>query len=518
MRGVGNRTKCAGSGWRVEVIMENLTQQQLIRLISTGTVFLYVMTANEQRSERLLAQTAARLRGMGAPFVWTCTSGLSREGVVVPDTVDALKALDFAISQPGPCMLILKDMHWFWRDNPVLIRRLKDLAQASSGKGKVTVILGEDEWVPPRLREDTVLLAQTLPDVEEIRLFLNQMRERDPALSRACQDDPTLLERLVIAGRGLDLVDLERAIRLLRLAGAQGGADPVGALLDNKRRVIQQSGIMELVANVDGCNNLGGMENLKEWLERRKNAFGLESIMSGVGLPRGVLVMGVAGCGKSLFVKAIAAEWRLPLIRLDMATVYGGLFGTPETSLRTALSTAEAVAPCVLWIDEIESGITTHGFKSEGGSASRVLGLFLTWMQEKRAPVFVAATANAIELLPAEVLRKGRFDEIFYVGLPDNEAREQVFRIHLAHREADLGAFDFSLLAGSSKGFSGAEIEQAVNSAVFEAMASQRPMTQQDLMVILSRTVPLSITMAEQIKKIEAWAFKRAVPASGKFK
>lgn len=267
--------------------MENMTQQQLIRLISTGTVFLYVITANEQRSERLLAQTAARLRGMGAPFVWTCTSGLVREGVVVPDTVDGLKALDFAISQPGPCMLILKDMHWFWRDNPLLIRRLKDLAQASAGKGKVTVILGEDEWVPPRLREDLIILTQQLPDVEEIRTFLKQLQDHDPALSRACQEDPTLFERLVVASRGLDLVDLERAIRILRLADKSGGNDPVRALLDNKRRIIQQSGIMELVIDVDGCNNLGGMENLKEWLQRRTSAFGLEGIRSGVGLPGG---------------------------------------------------------------------------------------------------------------------------------------------------------------------------------------------------------------------------------------
>ena len=498
--------------------MENLTQQQLVRLISIGTILLYVITRNEQRSERLITQAAARLRGMGTPFVWTCTTGLSRDGVVVPDTVDPLKSLDFAISQPGPFMLILKDIHWFWRDNPILIRKLKDLAFASIGKGKVTVILGDGEWVPQSLREDITLLTQRLPVVEEIRGFLKQLLDHEPSLSKACQEAPTLFERLVVAARGLDLVDLERAIRLLRLTEMTGDTDPVRALLENKRQIIQQSGVMELVVEVDGCNQLGGMENLKQWLERRKSAFGLDGISSGVGLPRGVLVMGIAGCGKSLFVKAIAAEWQLPLIRLDMSTVYGGAFGTPEASLRLAFTTAEAVAPCVLWIDEIESGITTHGFKSEGGSASRVLGSFLTWMQEKREPVFVAATANAIEMLPAEVLRKGRFDEIFYVGLPESPGREQIFRIHLAKRQVDLASFDIPLLAGSSRGFSGAEIEQAVNSAVFEALASRRSMTQQDLMVMISRTVPLSITMAEQIKKIEAWAFKRAVPASGSFR
>lgn len=497
--------------------MENLTPQQLVRLISVGTVLFYVVTGNEQRCERVLTQASARLEGLGVPYVWTCTTGLKQGNVVAPDTVEPLKALDFVMALPGPCVLILKDIHWFWRDNPFLVRKLKDLAAAASGKGKVTFILGDEDWVPPGLRENVTVVTQGLPGVDEIKGALEQMVKVDPALAKACHEDPSLFNSLALAARGLDLVDLERAVRLLRLTTMAGDTNPVGALLETKRRIIQQSGIMELVVDVAGCNQLGGMENLKQWLERRKSAFGLDSISAGIGLPRGVLVMGIAGCGKSLFVKAIAAEWRLPLIRLDMSTVYGGLFGTPEASLRMAFNTAEAVAPCVLWIDEIESGITTHGFKSEGGAASRVLGSFLTWMQEKKAPVFVAATANAIEMLPAEVLRKGRFDEIFYVGLPNTAAREQIFRIHLAKVQIDTDAFDISLLAGSTRGFSGAEIEQAVNSAVFEALAAgQRPMTQQDLIVMISRTVPLSVTMAEQIKKIEAWAFKRAVPASGK--
>jgi SpoVK/Ycf46/Vps4 family AAA+-type ATPase len=227
--------------------------------------------------------------------------------------------------------------------------------------------------------------------------------------------------------------------------------------------------------------------------------------------------MGISGCGKSLFVKVIAAQWRLPLIRLDMAVVYGGAFGSPESSLRKALTTAEAIAPCVLWIDEIEAGISSQGFKAEGGAASRVLGSFLTWMQEKKAPVFVAATANAIEMLPAEVLRKGRFDEIFYVGLPDEKEREEIYRIHMKKQSIDPSEIDLKILSASPKRLSGAEIEQVVKSAAFEALADKRPVVEQDFLVALSRTVPLSVTMAEQIKSIEAWAFKRAVPASGKY-
>lgn len=494
--------------------MENLSQQQFLRQISIGTTLFYIVTENERRCERFLSHIATRLKGMGTPLVWTCTEGLSRNGELVPDTVDPLQALDHALSQPGPLLLIFKDIHWFWRDNPLLVRKLKDLAFTSKGKGKVTVIFGEDAWTPHALQEEIVPFRQGLPDAEEIRSFLGQLMESDPAFAKACGTDPELLDRLVVASRGLDLVDLERAVRTLRLADMTG-SDAERSLLENKRRILQQSGIMELVIDTAGSNQLGGMENLKHWLKRREAAFGLKSITSGVGLPKGVLIMGVAGCGKSLFVKTIAAEWRLPLIRLDMSTVYSGIFGSPEASLNKAFKTAEAVAPCVLWIDEIESGITNHGFKSEGGAASRILGSFLTWMQEKREPVFVAATANAIEMLPAEVLRKGRFDEIFYVGLPESAAREEIFRIHLEKRNADMAKLDVKLLAGSTKGFSGAEIEQVVHSASFEAFAEQRPMTQQDLMAMVGRTVPLSITMAEQIKKIEAWAFKRAVPAAG---
>ncbi len=320
----------------------------------------------------------------------------------------------------------------------------------------------------------------------------------------------------MVAAQGLDLIEIERAVRALRPSGGSRGEEIVQALFESKRQLVGRSGIMEFVVNDTSPEKVGGMENLKHWMTRRVKAFGVEAITSGKRMPKGVLMMGVAGCGKSLFVKAIAAQWRLPLIRLDMAAVYEGTFGTPETSLRLAFRTAEAAAPCVLWIDEIEAGISTQGFKIEGGPASRVLGSFLTWMQEKTAPVFVAATANAIEMLPAEILRKGRFDEIFYVGLPDPAAREEIFRIHLRLRRVDLALFNLPLLASSTRGFSGAEIEQAVLSAAFEALSESRPLSHQDVLAAIGRTVPMSVTMAEQIKKIESWAFKRAVPASGK--
>jgi AAA+ superfamily predicted ATPase len=499
------------------VEVENLNAQELLRQISSGAGLIYVVTVNERRLEQMVVQSAGRIRDAGSPLVWNCADGLSRDGVRLPDTADPLTALTVAMDHPDARILFFKDLPYFWNDTPALLRRLKELAAGTRGRGKVVIITGEELQIPEPLRGELVILYQGLPTLDEITAYLEQLREREPVLKGICTVDPELLPRLALAAQGLDLAPIERAVRMLRLSRTPDGGDAIRTLFELKRRIIRESGIMEFVDNDVSTDQVGGMENLKQWMLRREKAYGLETIASGMRLPKGILIMGVAGCGKSLFVKAIAAQWRLPLIRLDMSSVYGGLYGSPESSLQRAFRTAEAIAPCVLWIDEIESGISSQGFKSEGGTASRVLGTFLTWMQEKRAPVFVAATANAIEMLPAEVLRKGRFDEIFYAGLPDAPGREEIFRIHLTRQGVLPAEYDIPLLSGSTRGFSGSEIEQAVLAGSFDALSERRPLTQQDLMAAISRTVPLSVTMAEQIKKIEAWAFKRAVPASGKF-
>lgn len=496
--------------------MENLDIQSLSGMIGAGASLIYVQTDNERRTEEIVAQSALLIKGMGSPYIWTCTEGFSRDGSVVPDTIEPLKALDFALAHPGTLVFLFKDLTWFLRDNPYVIRKLKDFSVRA--RQKTIILIGQDEAVTESLGEDLTLFHQGLPLIGEITDYLEQIRKREPLLAEACAADPELPGKLVVAAQGLDLADIDRGVRALRLTSDAKGEDILTAILRTKHMIIKKSGIMEFVVNDVRPDQIGGVENLKQWMERRESAFGIENISSGASLPKGILIMGITGCGKSLFVKIIAAQWNLPLIRLDMAAVYGGAHGSPESSLRKAFRTAEAVAPCVLWIDEIEAGISSHGFKEEGGAVSRVLGSFLIWMQEKRAPVFVAATANAIEMLPAEVIRKGRFDEIFYVGLPDLKGREEIFRVHLAKQKVDSRALDISLLAEMTAGYSGAEIEQAILTAIFEALAEHRPMVQQDLMVAFSHTVPLSVTMAEQIKKTEAWAYRRAVPASGKYK
>ncbi len=488
---------------------QSLNLANFSQLVAAGTPLLFITTENETRTENLIQRATQQvIKGMPLPRIWNCNSGFEGQ----QGTSEAQPALEWAISQEGRGIYIFKDLSAFWDNHPHLQRTLKDFSAGRRAPGKTLVILGTPCEIPPLLRNDILILDHGLPERGEIQSFLQSSRSRDPLVDKLL-DSAEALDRLTLACQGLELNDIERALRLARVTKSAGLEDLVGALFQSKQQ-IRKSGIMEYVENDIQPEQVGGMGNIKQWMEKREKAFGGAALSAGRNLPKGVLTMGVSGCGKSLFVKAIAARWHLPLVRLDMATVYAGTFGSPETSLRAACKTAESLAPCVLWIDEIEAGISSQGFKAEGGAASRVLGYFLTWMQEKRQPVFVAATANAIEMLPAEMLRKGRFDEIFYVALPDVAAREEIFTIHLAKKGFDPQNFNCSMLGHSAKGFSGAEIEQAVTSAAFEALAQDRAPVQQDIMEAISRTVPLSVTMAEQIKKIEAWAFKRAVAAN----
>jgi vesicle-fusing ATPase len=493
---------------------ETLTLANLVQHIIAGTPILAINTTNESRSINLIQNAVTRGVKDIEVHQWRCTDAPQETVSKAEQGNGAVKALTNAIGQQAAGVFAFMDMQWFWHDEARIQRLLLDFSQQRAQGGfKCLIFLGRELEIPKALRNHVVQLWHPLPNAAEISSFLDKLRPSDPFLDKLLKE-PDAMEHMVRAALGLDMIRLERALRLARVTRSGQLEEVVSALHLDKKNAVQQSGVLEFVDNNLQADQIGGMENLKHWMEKREQAFGAAQLTAGENLPSGVLLMGISGCGKSLFVKAIAARWRLPLLRLDMATVYAGTYGSPEHSLNQACALAEAMAPCVLWIDELESGISTQGFKSGGGASSRVLGYFLTWMQEKAAPVFVAATANAIEMLPAEVLRKGRFDEIFYIALPALEERKVIFSIHLQRQGFEPQAFDPETLAHSSKGFSGAEIEQAVASASFEALALKRPMTQKDIMEALGRTVPISVTMAEQIKKIEAWAIKRAVPAS----
>jgi SpoVK/Ycf46/Vps4 family AAA+-type ATPase len=290
----------------------------------------------------------------------------------------------------------------------------------------------------------------------------------------------------------------------------------VGLILEEKKRVIRKSGILEYHDAQQNLSDVGGLEHLKEWIRKRSVAFSEQARSFGLPPPKGVLLLGVQGCGKSLSAKAISQVWNLPLLRLDMGRIFSSLVGSSEENMRRAISTAESVAPAILWIDEIEKAFAgTRGGDSDAGTSSRVFGTFLTWLQEKSAPVFVIATANNIATLPPELLRKGRLDEIFFVDLPTPEERKEIFRIHLRQRRRAPEAVDLDALAAASEGFSGSEIEQAVVAALYDAFDHGRDLTTDDLLKATTASIPLSKTMKEEIDRLRRWAGDRARNASG---
>ena len=311
-------------------------------------------------------------------------------------------------------------------------------------------------------------------------------------------------------------METEKAFSLAYIESGKLTGAEVPLIIREKESVIKKSGYLEYFHPKEEMKDVGGLDNLKGWLEKRGRAFEKGAADFGLSYPRGILLLGIPGTGKSLTAKAIGNLWRFPLLRLDMGKIFGGIVGESEKNIRGALNIAEAIAPSILWIDEIEkamSGISSSG-SSDGGTTSRVLGTFLTWMQEKSKPVFVVATANNISQLPPELLRKGRVDEIFFVDLPTSSEREEIIKIHLAKKKREPKEFDIAKLAKESKGFSGAELEEAVKEALFQAFDDGRQVSDKDISNALSKTYPLAKTMFETIKDIRTWAKSRAVPAS----
>jgi SpoVK/Ycf46/Vps4 family AAA+-type ATPase len=300
-------------------------------------------------------------------------------------------------------------------------------------------------------------------------------------------------------------------VKYERLSG-----EDVNEVSSEKQQIIRKSGLLEYYASVESFSNIGGLSVLKDWLNKRAMAFSQEARMFGLPAPKGILMLGVQGCGKSLCAKAVSTQWQLPLLRFDMGRMFGSLVGSSEENVRRAIAVAESVAPAILWVDEIDkafAGAQGSG-ATDGGTTARVFGTFLTWLSEKSAPVFVVATANDISQLPPELLRKGRLDEIFFVDLPSPEERTEVFRIHLTKRGRAPQGFDLGALSGGSKDFSGAEIEEAINSALYDAFYAGEDLTTAHVLKALGETVPLARTMDEQINRLRSWAEGRARNAS----
>jgi SpoVK/Ycf46/Vps4 family AAA+-type ATPase len=371
--------------------------------------------------------------------------------------------------------------------------------------------------IPMELDKEITVLNYPLPSRDDLSELLDKIIADVKQFSQVVIDlDKAGRERLLQAALGLTLGEAENVFAKIIVKDERLSGDDVNEVFAEKQQIIRKSGLLEYYATSERFSNVGGMSVLKDWIDKRAVAFTPEARAFGLAAPKGILMLGVQGCGKSLCAKAVSNQWQLPLLRFDMGRMFGSLVGSSEENVRRAISVAESVAPAILWVDEIDKAFagSQGSGATDGGTTARVFGTFLTWLSEKSAPVFVVATANDISQLPPELLRKGRLDEIFFVDLPSGEERIQVFRIHLEKRGREAAAFDLGALADHSKDFSGAEIEEAINSALYDAFYARKELNTEHVLTALGQTVPLAKTMDEQINRLRSWAEGRARNAS----
>ncbi len=449
-------------------------------------------------------------------FVWSLTKGLRRQpaGESPYNTQAIQDALRHVEGSPQNAIYLFLDAHSFFAD-PLVIRTVKDIAQKTESSHRMLVFLSAKLEVPEDITRITARFKPSLPDRARIQEILNQEASRyRESTGEKVTGSREALNMLVQHLGGLTEEDARRLARMvIRDDGAITLAD-IGKVLKAKHEYLQASEILTLEPGIPNVEELGGLTNLKRWLKVRREVFLNPAPDSPLPPPKGMLLLGVQGAGKSLAAKCVAGSWHLPLFRLDFGTLYQKYHGETERNMREALSIAGAMSPCVLWMDEIEKGIAgDSGGDSDGGVSRRVLGTLLTWMAERTSRVFMVATANDISALPPELMRKGRFDEIFFVDLPGAEARQQILKIHLAKKKSDPARFDLPALAAASAGFSGAEIEQAIVSSLYEAMAEKKLLATGHLLAEFKRTRPLSVVMAEKVAALRSWASERAVPA-----
>ncbi len=489
-------------------------KEELSILLQAQYPLVQLLTSEEERAEQAIA-AITQGKSPRRLFLWTVTHGIVEYGqprtTSQHNTVSPQAAIEWVIRQREPGVFIFKDLHPFI-DAPEVTRWLRDAIASFKGTQKTIILMGPVQQIPVELEKEVVVLDFALPSLSELNQVLSQYADQHPnrlgALAR---------EKLLRAALGLTRDEAEKVYRKAQVTRGRLTGDEVEIVLSEKKQLIRRNGILDYIEEDETLDSVGGLEELKRWLRQRSNAFTARAREYGLPQPKGMLILGVPGCGKSLIAKTTARLWGLPLLRLDMGRVYdGSLVGRSEANLRGALKTAESISPALLFIDELDKAFAGTGGSadSDGGTSSRIFGTFLTWMQEKTSPVFVMATANRIDRLPGEFLRKGRFDEIFFVDLPNSGERQDIFRIHLDKRHREVGRFDLEQLATIADGFSGAEIEQALISAMYEAFAQDREFNQLDIIAAIKATLPLSKTMSEQVTALRDWARQRARPAA----
>jgi len=490
-------------------------KEELSILIQAQYPLIYLLTSEEERSEQAIA-SIAQMKPQRRVFVWTVTHGIVEYGqprsLTQHNTVSPEAAIEWVIRQRDPGIYIFKDLHPFI-ESPATTRWLRDAVASFKGTQKTIILMSPDQTVPIELEKEVVVLDYPLPTLAELDEVLSAQLEQ----VRARRTTTEAREKLLKATLGLTRDEAQKVYRKAHVTAGRLTEAEVEIVLSEKKQLIRRNGILEFIEIDETIDSIGGLEELKRWLQQRSNAFTERAREYGLPQPKGMLILGVPGCGKSLIAKTTSRLWSLPLLRLDMGRVYdGSTVGRSEANLRSALKTAESISPAILFIDEMDKAFagSSGSSDSDGGTSSRIFGSFLTWMQEKKSPVFVMATANRVERLPGEFLRKGRFDEIFFVDLPNAEERQDIFKIHLQKRRRDIERFDIAQLANVCDGFSGAEIEQAIVAAMYEAFAQDREFTQLDIIAASRATLPLSKTMTEQVTALRDWARQRARPAA----
>ncbi|HKD03977.1 MAG TPA: AAA family ATPase [Terriglobales bacterium] len=517
--------------------------ERLKILIDSSTPIVVLETVEEMRAVRMVRTACSALNL--ASFEWTIASGLVRSGndvgEVIPDLARfAPQGHPPASADPGDAQaiynsrepaqmlgnleaismeaaFILKDFHRHMED-PVVVRRLRDVGQKFSRNRRTVVITAPSIVMPPELSSLVEFLELPLPDKARLRQIIDEMIVRvgrTHTLKRTL--DSAGLDALAGNLRGLTEEEAERALSQALVTRYGVTPEIVTDVLEAKKDTLKRSRILDFVDPSDTLASVGGCENLKSWLKQRQGTWDDGARAFGLEPPRGVIILGVQGCGKSMCARAIAGEWKIPLVKFDTAAVYDKYIGETEKRIQKVFQIAEELAPCILWIDELEkvfAGSGPDSASADAGVSSRLLASFLSWMQDRKAPVFVAATCNNVTVLPPELIRKGRFDELFFVDLPNQAERKQILSLQLAKRKRNPAEFDLQQVAAAARGYSGAELEAAVQAAMYAAYSHQQPLSSQALLDALRTTVPLSITRTEEIGELREWAQHRAVPVS----
>jgi hypothetical protein len=506
-------------------------------LINSSTPIVVMETAEEVRALSLVRAACSDLNL--ALFEWTIADGLVRSGSdpAVPqpratmshaanaaspnsamyNTADPVQALSNLETMTIEAVFVLKDFHRHM-ENPVVVRRLRDVGQKFSANRRTLVLTAPAIEMPPELANLVEFLDLPLPDRDRLREIIRETYTRMAGThALKLQLDSNGVDAMAANLRGLTEEGAERAISQTVVGRQALSPECVTDVLEAKKALLQRSEMLEFVDATDNMASVGGLENMKRWLEQRRGAWDDGALKFGLEPPKGVIILGVQGCGKSLCARAVAGEWNLPLVKFDTAAVYDKFIGETEKHIQKVFRVAEGLAPCVLWIDELEkvfAGSGPDSASADAGVSSRLLASFLSWMQDRKPAVFVAATCNNVTVLPPELIRKGRFDELFFVDLPSAAERKQIFGIQLTKRKRNPADYELDRVAAAAQGFSGAEIESAVQTALYAAFARKQELSTGDLLGALSSTVPLSVTRAEEIAALRAWAKDRAVWAS----